>query len=198
MTTLEAVEAPPLVVHMHLPMTDDQLFEFCQINSELQIEREANGDLTIMAPAATEAGEKDSELIYQLRGWAKKDGTGRAFGATAGFLLPNGAMRAPDASWVLKSRIAALKRAQREKFYPLCPDFVAELRPPSDRISKLEEKMREYMDNGARLGWLIDPSSRRVHVYRPGAAPHIVADRATISGDPELPGFTLDLAEFWD
>src|SRR5262245_50633077 len=138
MTTLEAVEAPPLVVHLQLPMTDDQLFEFCQLNSELQIEREANGDILIMPPVGMDSAESESELIAQLRVWSRRERSGRAFSSAVGCLLPNGAMRSPDASWVRKSRLGSLAKVMRRKFCPVCPDFVAEIRSPSDRLSTLK------------------------------------------------------------
>jgi len=129
--------------------------------------------------------------------WAKADGTGIAFGSSTGFVLPNGAERSPDFSWVRRARWDALTPEQRERFPPLCPDFVGEIRSPSDRLASLEEKMREYMANGAELGWLIDPAERKVVVYRPGATPVCLDDPETISGDPVLPKFTLKVRQLF-
>ncbi len=129
--------------------------------------------------------------------WARRDGAGVIFDSSAGFLLPNGAMRAPDAAWVLRSRLEPLSAEAKERFIPLTPDFVVELRSPSDRLADLERKLEEYRSQGARLGWLIDPQERRIHVYRPGRPPEVLDDPAEVSGAPELPGFLLDLEPIW-
>jgi Uma2 family endonuclease len=167
------------------------------INRDLRLELTAEGELIVMPPTGTETGAQDAELTMQLRLWAKQDGTGTAFGFSTGFTLPNGAIRSPDASWVERSRLEALTAEQRRKFASLCPDFVVELRSPSDSLRVAREKMREYMENGARLGWLIDPSSRRVYVYRPETPVQELEAQEKISGDPVLPGFVLDLREVW-
>lgn len=133
----------------------------------------------------------------QLRQWAKRDGTGRSSGSSTGFVLPNGAIRSPDAAWVAKELLETLSSTQRKRYLPLCPDFVVELRSPSDRLSVVQEKMREYMENGARLGWLIDPQQKEVHVYRPGEDVREIKEPEKISGSPVLPGFELDLREIW-
>ena len=130
--------------------------------------------------------------------WAKQDQTGVAFDSSGGFKLPNGATRSPDAAWVKRSRLAALTRDQKQKFLPLCPDFVIELRSPTDNLQATQDKMREYMDNGAQLGWLIDPLTRRVHAYRPQSQPEILEAPDTVSADPFLPGFRLDLQRIWE
>jgi Uma2 family endonuclease len=125
------------------------------------------------------------------------DGTGEVFDSSGGFLLPNGAMRAPDISWVRRERVNALTQEQWERFPPLCPDFVLELRSSTDALRVLKAKMEEYVSNGARLGWLIDPKAKQVHVYRPDAAPEILDNPAVLNGDPVLPGFVLSLSELW-
>ena len=198
--TLEDLETSPLVIHLHpvLQMTADQFFEFCVLNRDLQIERTAQGDILIMSPEGWETGGRDAELTAQLRVWAKRDGTGVASGSSTGFVLPNGATRSPDAAWVLKTRLGHLTRKQKEKFLPLCPDFVVELRSPTDRLARLKEKMEEYRENGARLGWLIDPVERKVYVYRPNGEVEIADNPQTVSGDPVLPGFVLELGEIWE
>ncbi len=200
-TVLESVETAPLVVKMPssvVEMDDDQFFEFCQVNEELQIERTAEGNILIMAPAGSESGQSEIEIGAQLVNWAKRDGTGIAFGSSAGFTLPNRAMRSPDASWVQKSRVKRFSREVRRKFLPLCPDFVIELKSPTDRLARLKRKMAEYIANGARLGWLVDPDTRQVLVYRPGRAVEVLNHPESVSGDPELPGFVLDLKEIWE
>jgi Uma2 family endonuclease len=136
--------------------------------------------------------------ITLLTQWAWQDGTGVTFGSSGGFILPNGAMRAPDAAWVLRSRLAPLSAEQKQKFLPLCPDFVVEIRSPSGRLSTAQAKMQEYIDNGARLGWLIDPFSCVVYVYRPNQPVERLENPAAISGDPVLPGFVLDLQRIWE
>jgi Uma2 family endonuclease len=190
----------PVVLRLHpvIKLTDEQLLELCALNSELWIERTAQGDLVIMPPAGAGTSDRNSELNFQLRLWAKQDQTGVAFESSAGFKLPNGAIRGPDAAWVRRSRLASLTREEKEKFLPLCPDFVVELRSPTDSLSMLQDKMQEYMANGAQLGWLIDPISRRVHVYRPQHHPEILEAPKTIPGDSILPGFVLDLQKIWE
>lgn len=176
-----------------LRLSDDELFELCGRNPELRIERTSEGDLIVMTPAGGESSHRNARLITALAGWADRDGTGLAFDASAGFLLPNGAMRSPDAAWVERSRWQALEPEQRRKFVPLAPDFVLELRSPSDHLPDLRSKMEEYRACGVRLGWLIDPEERRVHVYRPDRAPEVLEASARLAGDPELLGFILDL-----
>ncbi len=149
-------------------------------------------------PAGGETSYRNSDLCSQLRVWAKQEGSGRSFDSSGGFVLPSGAERSPDASWVLRERLAALRAEEKSGFLPLAPDFAIELLSPSDRLKNVKEKMAEYLASGVRLGWLIDPFSRQVHIYRPNAAPQILDNPATLSGEPELPGFVLDLAEIWD
>ena len=155
---------PPLIVRLRpvLELTDDQFFELAGINRDLRMERNAQGELIVMPPTGGQTGDRNSEINMHLRLWAKRDGTGTTFDSSSGFILPNGAVRSPDASWVTRSRLDALTDEQRRKFLPLCPDFVVELRSPTDSLSVLQDKMQEYLDNGARLGWLIDPEVRRV------------------------------------
>jgi Uma2 family endonuclease len=133
----------------------------------------------------------------QLRSWAKRDGTGSTFDSSTGFRLPNKAVRSPDASWIAHARLDHLTSEQRKKFIPLCPDFVVELRSPTDSLSVLQEKMQEYLDNGAGLGWLIDTDRRRVCVYRPNRPIEELSEPSSLNGDPLLPGFILDLKEIW-
>jgi Uma2 family endonuclease len=194
------VEPAALLVHLRpvIELTEDQFFEFCQINQDLRIERTAEGDLVIMPPEGGETGNRNAVLVTFLTQWALQDGTGVTFGSSTGFILPNGAMRAPDAAWVRRSRLATLTADQKQKFLPLCPDFVAEIRSPTDRLSTLQEKMQEYLDNGVQLGWLIDLPSRTVNVYRPNRAVERLEHSATLTGDAVLPGFSLDLHFIWE
>jgi Uma2 family endonuclease len=180
------------------PMSDDQFAEFCAANSDLRIERMANGDLKIMPPAFSRTGYQNADITGQLYQWAKRDRSGVGFDSSAGFKLPDTAIVAPDASWVRKSRLNALTPEQKKKYLPLCPDFVVELKSASDTVSELKDKMDQYIRNGALLGWLIDPDKRMIFVYRPDAAVVQLNHPDTISGDPELPGFVLDLTEIWN
>ena len=140
-----------------LDMTEDRFLQLCSDNGDLRMELTAKKELIVMPPAGAETGGRNSSLTYQLVGWSDRDGTGKPFDSSAGFTLPNGAVRSPDASWMLAPRWEALTASERERFAPICPDFVIELRSPSDRLADVQEKMVEYMENGARLGWLIDP-----------------------------------------
>jgi Uma2 family endonuclease len=174
-------------------LDDEQLFDFCQLNRDLRIERDANGVLVLMAPVGGASSTRNLELCRQLANWAQRDGSGVAFDSSVGFILPNGAMRSPDAAWLRRERWDALKPEEREKFVPLCPEFVVELRSPSDRLPVLQRRMRELMRNGAQLGWLLDPRRRSVHVYRTGQAVQTLLVPSSLSGEPLLPGFVLDL-----
>ena len=189
----------PLVVRFRpaIELSEDQFFELCQINHELRIERNAQGELLIMPPAGSETGHRNLEVAVQVGGWAKRDGTGVAFDSSAGFTLPNGAVRAPDAAWIVRERWEQVPSEQREKFAPICPDFVLELRSPSDTLRTIQDKMVEYLANGARLGWLLDPPTRHVYIYRPGATVERLEDPETVSGDPVLPGFVLNVRKVW-
>jgi Uma2 family endonuclease len=195
-----AVELPPLELRLRpaIEMTGEEFFEFCQLNRDLRIERTAEGDLIIMPPAVATTGARNAEITSQLQLWAKRDRSGVAFDSSTGFTLPNGATRSPDAAWVKRTRRGRLTPEQKEKFLPLCPDFVIELRSPSDPLKLVQSKMREYIANGARLGWLIDPLERRVFVYRPRAAVKRLDHPALLSAAPVLPGFVLALRPVWE
>ncbi len=194
------IEPEPLLLDLGsvVPRTDDELFELCARNPELRIERDAKGDLIVMTPAGWASSRRSAEVVRALSDWARADGRGVVTDSSGGYVLPDQAMRAPDASWVLRSRLADISPERRERFLPLCPDFVVEIKSPPDRLAALKAKMEEYRDNGARLGWLIDPQARRVHVYRPGREAEVLENPATVAGDPELPGFVLDLEPIWE
>jgi Uma2 family endonuclease len=196
--TESGVEPLTLRLGSALSLSDDQLLELCCLNKELRIERTSEGDLEIMAPAGGGAAVRNSDILFQLASWAKENRTGIAFSSSAGFLLPSGAMRAPDAAWVRRSRLTGPSREEREKFLPLCPDFVVEVRLATDYLDAQREKLQEYMDSGAALGWLIDPLEKTVHVYRPGGDPEILEEPQSVSADPVLPGFELQLEEIWN
>ena len=180
------------------PMSDDEYFAFCAANPDLRIERTAEGEIEIMPPTGFETGDRNADLTMQLRTWAKRDGRGRAVDSSAEYILPSGAARSPDASWVPRSRLAKLTAEQKKKFLRLCPDFVVELRSPSDRLLQVQAKMREWMDNGAKLGWLIDPEARTVYIYRPGQTTERLIDPRRVEGELPVDGFVLEMADIWN
>jgi Uma2 family endonuclease len=180
-----------------VPMTQDQFFDFCQLNPDKWFERTAEGELIVLPPSGTESGIRDVEVSAQLHSWAKAAGKGKVTGPSGGFILPNGANRAPDAAWVSSEQLATITPEQRQKFWPVCPFFLMEVLSPTDSLKRLQEKMEEYIANGCRLGWLIDPVKCQVHVYRPGQPVQVLDNPSTLAGDPELPGFVLDLEPVW-
>jgi len=184
-------------MHPVVNLTDDQFFEFCQINRDLRIERTATGELLIMPPTGSGTGNRNAKLNQQLANWTDADGTGIEFDSSSGFTLANGAKISPDATWIKLERWNTLTPFQQEKFAPIVPDFVVELRSSSDSLKDLQEKMQQYIDNGVRLGWLIDRKQRRVYVYRPGVPVEVRENPETVSGSPELPGFVLNLGRIW-
>ena len=195
-----AIESSLLLLHLHpvIDMTDSQFFELCQMNRDLRIEQTAKGDLIIMPPTGGETSHRNIDLATVVNLWAKQEGSGVTFDSSGGFTLPSGATRSPDVAWVKRSRLVTLTPEQKKKFIPLCPDFVLELRSASDRVSNLQDKMQEYIDNGAQLGWLIDPEEKQVYIYRPDSEVECLEHPKTLSGEPVLPGFVIDLQEIWD
>ncbi len=191
---MEVVTLEPFTpVKLTLDLTDDQFFQLCQNNRDLRFERTATGELIIMSPTGGETSNRNIELSYQLQGWSRQNNLGKAFDSNGGFKLPNGGNRSPDASWVTMARWNDLTPDQREKFLPLCPDFVVELRSASDSLKDLQDKMKEYLENGVRLGWLIDRQNLRVEIYRAGQDVEIIESPETLPGEDVLPGFILDL-----
>jgi len=187
----------PLAIQWEHQMTDDEYFQFCQINQDLRIERTAQGDILIMPLPGAETSFRNSELSAQLANWARKDARGLAFGSSVEYLLPNGAAYSPNASWVLGSRVTVLTREQKRKFPPLCPDFVVELMSPSDRLSKAKVKMQEWIANGVQLGWLLDPDHRTVYIYRPAGESEQLVNPERLVGEGPVAGFILELADIW-
>jgi Uma2 family endonuclease len=178
----------------HHPMVDDKTFaRFCSDYPDLRIERTSSGELIIMPPAGGDAGRRNMLLSIRVGIWFQGSGLGVAFDSSTGFTLPNGAVRSPDASWIASARWNALTPKEKRTFSPICPDFVAELRSPSDSVAEVRAKMREYRSQGARLGWLIDPARGVVEIYRPKRRVRVLKAPLTVSGEDVLPGFTLDL-----
>src|SRR6266566_8635456 len=173
--------------------TDDEFAEFCSAHPELRVEMNSEGEMIIMPPVVSEGGRRNFTLAVRFGEWVEADGTGVGFDSSTGFTLPNGAKRSPDVSWIRHERWDALSDEQKDEFAPICPDFVAELRSRSDRLATLQEKMEEYLANGAKLGWLIDPLEKKVHIYRPGAPVEVLDNPPEISGAPLLKGFVLKL-----
>jgi Uma2 family endonuclease len=188
---------PPELIGVTQPVTPEQFERLCSKYRDLRLELTSTGELIVMPPTGSETGMRNIDLTSQLFDWAKKDGTGVCFANPAGFTLPNGAIRSPDASWVKREKWERLTKPERESFSPICPDFVVELRSKTDRVSQLRSKMEEYIANGAAMGWLIDPLTRRVHVYRPDEEVVILENPEIVSGDPLLSGFELRTAELW-
>lgn len=195
------VQSPSVALTIHFPwiksMTVQEFYEFCLANRDLRIERTAKGEVIIMPPAFSDTGNRNIKISQQLANWSDQDGSGESFDSSAGFTLPNGATRSPDASWISLSRWNVLTDEQKASFAPICPDFVIELRSASDRLNDLQEKMLEYLMNGILLGWLIDRKNRQVYVYRPNQDVEILDNPETVKGDPELPGFGLQMAKIW-
>jgi Uma2 family endonuclease len=178
-------------------LTDQQFYELCQNNPDLKFERNPQGDLIVMPPTGGETGRRNSDLIIDLGIWNRQTGLGYVFDSSTCFRLPNGADRSPDVAWVERDRWEALSPDQREKFPPLCPDFVIELMSPSDTLATVQAKMQEYRDNGAKLGWLLDRANRQVERYRPNQPVEILSSPASLSGEDILPGFVLNLESIW-
>ncbi|MBE9119548.1 Uma2 family endonuclease [Tychonema sp. LEGE 07199] len=181
-----------------IKLTSEQFYQLCELNPDLKLERSANGELIAMPPTGGETGKRNSKLNLQVGIWNEQTELGEVFDSSTGFTLPNKADRSPDASWVEKSRWQALTPEQREKFIPLCPDFVIELVSPSDSLKKTQEKMQEYIENGCRLGWLINRKKREVEIYRLGRSVEILQSPQTLSGEDVLPGFVLNLQKIWN
>lgn len=189
------MEALTLKLKPIIDMTDDQFFELCQQNRDVQFERTSTGELIIMPPTGGETGRRNVGITSQLWLWNQTTKLGKVFDSSTGFKLPNKAERAPDASWIKLERWEALTLEERRKFLPLCPDFVVELRSFTDNLKPLQDKMQEYIDNGSQLGWLIDPKHKTVEIYRPNQPIQVLKAPASVSGENILPEFILDLTE---
>jgi len=189
-----ALNIPP---RLTLTVTREQFVELAQANQDLQLERTATGELIVMPPTGSITGNRNSDIIGQLWLWNRQTKLGVAFNSSAGFHLPNGADRSPDSAWVSKERWDALTPEEQEGFAPLCPDFVLELRSKNDNMEPQRIKMREYMENKARLGWLIDRKNKKVEINLQGQEVEVLDNPISLSGEDVLPGFALDLTEVW-
>jgi len=180
-----------------IKLTSEQFYQLCQANPDLKLERNAQGELIVMPPTGGETGKRNSNINVQLWLWNDRTQLGEVFDSSTGFTLPNKANRSPDAAWVEKLRWEALTAEQKEKFIPLCPDFVLELLSPNDSLSKTQDKMQEYMENGCRLGLLINRKNQQVEIYRAGREMEVLNAPSSISGEDVLPGFVLNMQPIW-
>lgn len=175
--------------------TVEEFTKICEQNRQMRFEMSKEGEISAMPPVHSDTSEKNADVVYQLKHWAKKDKSGKVYESSGGFVLPNGAVRSPDACWINKERLEKLSEKERGGFINICPDFVIELRSASDSLPQLKTKMLEYMENGAKLGWLIDVGKKRVYVYRQDKAVENLENPQTLSGENVLKGFELDLSE---
>ncbi|MEQ8536987.1 MAG: Uma2 family endonuclease [Coleofasciculus sp. D1-CHI-01] len=183
----------PIIIPQTLKVTQEQFEELAAANRDVRLERTAIGELIIMPPTGGITGKRNIDIEGQLWFWNRQTKLGVAFNSSTAFRLPNGADRSPDASWVSQERWDTLTPEQQESFPPLCPDFAIELRSKSDNMEPLRKKMQEYLDNGLRLGWLIDAKNKRVEIYRPNREVEVLESPTSLSGEEVLPGFVLDL-----
>ena len=188
----------PLALNLSaVPISDSQFARIVADNPELRLELSAREELIVRSPTGGKTGRRNSRIIQRLLNWSDGGDEGTVFDSSTGFTLPNGAKRSPDAAWITAAHWGALSESEQESFPPLCPDFVLELRSPTDSLAVLEAKLAEYRDNGARLGWLLDPQTRQVQIYRPHQPPEVL-EVETLSGGDVLRGFTLELREVWE
>jgi Uma2 family endonuclease len=188
----------PVVLHSP-PMSEEEFIEFCEKYEDFRIEYDAPAEEIIIMPPTDEGSSfRNSDITRQLGNWARRDGRGRVYDSSGGVLLPNGSRRSADAAWVEKARVKEARRREPRRSWPvLCPDFVIELRSPSDRLKQLRAKMEEWIENGAQLGWLINARNRTVTIYRPGREPEVLTNPDRVEGEGPVKGFVLEMAEIW-
>ena len=194
------IYCPPLNLPSTLKLTisHEQFVQLAWVNQNLQLERTATGELIVMPPTGSDTGNKNADILGQLWLWNRQTQLGQIFDSSSGFHLPNGADRSPDVSWISQERWDTLTPEEKSGFAPLCPDFVLELRSKHDSLESLQQKMQEYQENGAKLGWLIDRTRKKVEIYRPKKSVEVQNSPNSLSGEDILPGFTLDLSEIWN
>ena len=180
-----------------LKLNDEQFLEFCRVNRDLRIERLATGEILVMPPAFSDTGNRNAKLLYQVMAWSEADGTGETFDSSAGFTLPNGSTKSPDVSWIKLDRWNQLSEEEQASFAPICPDFVIELRSSSDSLRHLQAKMKEYLENGVKLGILVDRKNQTVYIYRPNQEPQILEKPEIVNCSPELSGLLLKMKRIW-
>lgn len=190
--TAYVLNMPPVV-----RLSDEQFYQLCQANRDLRLELTANGELIIMPPTGGETGKRNSDLIADLVIWNRQSKLGVVFDSSTGFILPNGAKRSPDVAWIPLAKWNSLTTTQKQKFLPLCPNFVIELRSPTDKLAPLQNKMREYIANGTVLGWLINSQDKQIEISRSGQDVEVLNSPQTISGENVLSGLILNLESIW-
>ena len=196
--TIESHTSSVLALNIDsIGLNDEQFAQLCRDNRDLRLELTSKGELIIMPPTGSRTGFRSAKIIQRLANWAEDDRHGLAFDSSTGFTLPDGSKRSPDASWIRSERWDALTKKEQDGFAPIAPDFVIELWSPSDSWNLLQQKMLDYMDNGVCLAWLIDPEQRRVYIYRPDHSVELLENPSTVSADPLLPEFKLDLPEIY-
>ncbi len=184
----------PLTLRPVSPLTDDELIAFSRKNKPYRIEKNQEGELVVMTPVGNEGGVRESGVVAQL---VYSDGSGQANGPNAGWNLPDGSTLSPDASWLAHSRLAAFTSEEKERYLPLCPDFIVEVRSRSDSKRMLQAKMQTWMDNGALLAWMIDPFDATVTVYRPSHEPETLERPDAVAGEGPVAGFRLTTSALW-
>lgn len=188
----------PLTLDFHSArLTEQQFEELCRNHSDLKFEMSAKGELIIVPPTSPESGWRNTDLITEVNLWSRKNKTGIVFDSSTMFTLPNGAKRSPDVSWMTKEKWENVSPSERRKFSRVAPDFVIELLSPTDNLTDAQEKMEEYIENGVRLGWLIDPLEQKVHIYRENGETEILENPETVSGEVVLRGFELNVRQIW-
>jgi len=187
----------PIRLFSERPLSDEELMRFCAANEALRVEREPNGEILVMTAAGANTGRINIRISYYLQAWTEADGRGVAFDSSTGFTLPDGSMRNPDGAWILNSRWQRLSEADQGRFAPICPDFVIELRSPTDKLAELQAKMQMWIANGAEVAWLIDPIDRAVAIYRSGMGPEHLFDPSSVQGTGPIAGFELVLDRVW-
>jgi Uma2 family endonuclease len=188
----------PLRFRPETPMSDDELMRFCAANDALRVERDANGEILVMTPAGNRTGRKNTAIISALDKWAESDGRGYVFDSNTGFTLPDGSMRSPDAAWIRAARWDALSEEDKDRFSHICPEFIIELRSPSDNLNELQIKMEQWIANGVELAWLLDPIDQMVYVYRPGDSPEVYHHPTSVQGSGVVAGFELVMGRIWE
>src|ERR1700748_1415941 len=193
-----AGKRPPFRFRPETPMSDEDLMRFCAANDITRVEREVDGEILVMSPAGNRTGRRNAAIISALDTWAQRDGRGYVFDSSTGFNLPDGSMRSPDSAWIESSRWNALSKADQNRFSPICPDFLIELRSQSDDPARLEDKMLMWISNGAKLAWLVDPDRELVTIYRSARKPEILHHPSLVQGDEPIAGFALAMARIWE
>jgi Uma2 family endonuclease len=189
---------PPFRFRPETPMSDEDLMRFCAANDIARVEREVDGEILVMSPAGNRTGRRNAAIISALDTWAQMDGRGYVFDSSTGFTLPDGSMRSPDAAWVEATRWNALSKAEQNRFSPICPDFLIELRSQTDNLAQLEAKMARWISNGAKLAWLIDPERKVAAIYRPDHQPELHHQPAVVEGSGVVAGFNLPMGRIWE